>query len=68
MQQTEQPSDWTAPEGQEWVCVCCGRHGPQRDRIGDESCFLNAQLFPTGLLRFDGHQRVQRIVEKAGDL
>ena len=35
---------WTAPAGTVWVCGACGKHGPQRDRIGDESCFLNAVL------------------------
>ena len=36
--------NYIAPEGTEWVCGACGRHGSDRTRIGDESCFLNAVL------------------------
>ncbi len=36
--------DWAAPAGQTWVCAACGKNGKLRDRIGDESCFLNAVL------------------------
>lgn len=35
---------YNAPTGQIWVCAACGKHGPNRVRIGDESCFLNAVL------------------------
>lgn len=38
------PAEWTAPEGAVWVCGACGKHGPQRDRVGDESCFMHAVL------------------------
>lgn len=31
--------EYTAPPNH-----ACGRHGKHRDRIGDESCFLNARL------------------------
>lgn len=41
-------SDWTAryqaSEGQIWVCGACGRSGPNRATIGDESCFMRAIL------------------------
>lgn len=36
--------EYEAPEGYEWMCVACGRHGPNLARIGDESCFLNGTL------------------------
>jgi hypothetical protein len=34
----------TAPAGAVWVCGACGRNGKRRDKIGDESCYLNATL------------------------
>lgn len=40
--------DWIkehdAPEGFEWVCTACGRHGTNRARLGDSSCFTNSVL------------------------
>lgn len=42
--------EYDAPSGQIWVCTACGRKGPNRVDIGDESCFLNASLFPEELL------------------
>lgn len=36
--------EWTAPDGQVWVCQMCGKHNKRRDKVGDESCFLNAVL------------------------
>lgn len=44
---------WKAKEGYLWVCLACGRFGTERDKIGDESCFLNAQQYPKDSLRFD---------------
>ena len=38
------PQKHVAPEGQEWMCGACGKHGKNRMCIGDESCFLNAVL------------------------
>ena len=35
---------WLAPPGKMWVCLACGKHDLRRDQIGDESCFLNAEL------------------------
>lgn len=37
-------SKYDAPEGRVWVCNACGRSNPNRTRIGDESCFMNASL------------------------
>lgn len=41
-------SDWEreydAPEGYEWICTVCGRHGSNRARLGDSSCFTNSVL------------------------
>jgi hypothetical protein len=42
--------EWDAPDGATFVCGACGKHGQQRDRIGDESCFLNAILCETSSL------------------
>ena len=25
-----------------WVCGACGKTGPARDKVGDESCYLNS--------------------------
>ena len=50
MTDIDRPQDWIAPDGQEFVCGACGRHGKLRDRIGDESCFLNAVLCYTSSL------------------
>ena len=36
--------DWRAPPETVWVCHACGKSGGERDRIGDEACFLNAVL------------------------
>lgn len=36
--------NYIAEPGKVWVCGACGRYGPDRSRIGDESCFLNAVL------------------------
>jgi hypothetical protein len=36
--------EYDAPAGQVWVCGACGKNGPNRVNIGDESCFLNAVL------------------------
>lgn len=36
--------EYDAPEGQVWVCAACGKHGKNRVKIGDESCFMNAVL------------------------
>lgn len=36
--------EYDAPEGYVWVCGACGRHGKNRTRIGDESCFMNGVL------------------------
>jgi hypothetical protein len=44
MSEDKTPAEWKAPEGRIWVCAACGKYGPQRDRIGDASCFSNAVL------------------------
>lgn len=51
--------EWTAPPGAVWVCGACGKHGKQRDRIGDESCFLWAILCSEASLEIgdDGRAR-----------
>lgn len=36
--------EYDAPLGWIWVCQCCGRRNHNRVLVGDESCFLNAQL------------------------
>jgi hypothetical protein len=63
------PSDeWTAGEGQEWVCGACGRHGKQRDRIGDEACFINAVLCVPAPINEDGVEWMAlRASEPAGE-
>lgn len=45
------PTEWTAPKGAEWCCWACGKHGKERDRIGDAACFLNAVLVVEGSVR-----------------
>lgn len=51
-------SDWTAPEGATFVCGACGKHGKQRDEIGDESCFMWAVLCDAAsLVIVDGRVR-----------
>ena len=48
---------YQAKPGTIWVCGACGKNGPNRARIGDESCFLNAVLCvddkPSGVSVFD---------------
>ena len=33
-----------APEGQVWVCPCCGKYNKNRYNVGDVSCYVNAVL------------------------
>jgi len=47
---SKRPSDWDAPVGRTWVCLACGKHSLKRDEVGDESCFMNAELFDTDKL------------------
>lgn len=50
--------EWTAPHGAEWMCMACGRHGKERDRVGDESCYLNAVLVVAGTVTGGGQQPI----------
>jgi len=36
-----------------WVCGACGKHGPTRETVGDESCFIWGVEVWTGSLRLD---------------
>lgn len=39
-----------------WVCAACGKWGPTRRSVGDESCYLHAvQCWPSSLV-FEGWQ------------
>lgn len=61
MASDEDPA-WTAPDGSVWVCTACGKYGPKRHRIGDESCFVNAELILLDKLVFT-NGRVTKIKE-----
>lgn len=38
-----------------WMCSACGRFNSQRDKVGDESCFLNAvEVWEDSLIGIQG--------------
>lgn len=43
----------TAPTGFTFVCTACGKHNRIRGLLGDESCYLNAQLCFSDSLKFN---------------
>lgn len=69
-----------APEGKLWVCCACGKtstdlygdhNNPVVERVEispgwDESCILNARLFPVGALVYDGARVVKVNASKGG--
>ncbi len=37
-----------------WVCPACGREGPSREKVGDESCYIWAtEVDPASIERAD---------------
>lgn len=62
--------DLQAPDGYLWVCLACGKTNTHRypgwgeGSLGwDESCMLNARLFATDRIVFEG-ARVVRILKE----
>lgn len=58
--------EYQAPAGKIWVCCACGKTATHRidGPYGwDESCFLNAVLYPVDLLVRDQYGRVTQIKE-----
>lgn len=58
MSDTLPPREWIAPDGALWVCIACGKHARERDKVGDESCFMNAVLMKDDRTLFIANGRV----------
>lgn len=42
-----------APEGYLWVCLACGKTSKSAYEFNDESCALNARVYPEAALAWD---------------
>lgn len=59
MSDTLPPREWFAPAGAVWVCIACGKWAQVRDKVGEESCFMNAILASNNdTLKLNGAGRV----------
>lgn len=45
-----------------WVCAACGKHGPSRRTVGDESCYLHAVECWRSSLVFDDWRVARAVV------
>jgi hypothetical protein len=56
-----------APVGTTWLCPLCGKTGETRESVGDESCYIWAELVSLDSIEYGSDGRITKATVVKGD-